>query len=380
MSIPNSSAEVGLHPTFTQNSAAWPVSASSPWPATDLDLTISPRSRQVSPRTMQDINPLPDAGSDLAITPAEPIAQVRPVADRKWTVAIVASCLLHAAAAAAFLVAPAATFHTGDSIQAEGSQQSGADVVGTALKNLPPDAIDVALVTDPQPAKPEAVQPAPATEAPQPVKEPETPEPAPKATEQAPAAPDILTASTARQDDQSAAPGDELPTPSAAQSQTAQAPPAEEPPVDLPAARPPVPTARPVGSAGLGGTSETNDSRGAADGEERDQAMIASKGKKQGAAGNATESRYSGEIQKKLARANRRVSKEIQAKARNNARVVFAVAADGSISDLQLAESSGSDELDQFALKLVRQQAPFPPIPPETGRSNWVFKARIGPF
>ncbi|MGT2465752.1 energy transducer TonB family protein [Mesorhizobium atlanticum] len=37
--------------------------------------------------------------------------------------------------------------------------------------------------------------------------------------------------------------------------------------------------------------------------------------------------------------------------------------ADGSIGDLQLAESSGSDELDQFALKLVRQQAPFPPHP-----------------
>jgi protein TonB len=92
------------------------------------------------------------------------------------------------------------------------------------------------------------------------------------------------------------------------------------------------------------------------------------------------ESRYSGEIQKKLARANRRVSKAIQEKALNNARVVFVVMADGSISDLQLAESSGSAELDQFALKLVRQQAPFPPIPPETGLSSWVFRARIGPF
>jgi protein TonB len=54
--------------------------------------------------------------------------------------------------------------------------------------------------------------------------------------------------------------------------------------------------------------------------------------------------------------------------------------ADGSIGDLQLVESSGSAELDQFALKLVRQQAPFPPIPPETGMSSWVFRARIGPF
>ncbi|WP_348628550.1 energy transducer TonB [Mesorhizobium sp. WSM3882] len=52
----------------------------------------------------------------------------------------------------------------------------------------------------------------------------------------------------------------------------------------------------------------------------------------------------------------------MQAKARNNARVVFVVAADGSVSDLQLTESSGSAELDQFALTLVRKQAPFPPI------------------
>ncbi|RUW17953.1 TonB family protein, partial [Mesorhizobium sp. M1A.F.Ca.IN.020.06.1.1] len=115
-------------------------------------------------------------------------------------------------------------------------------------------------------------------------------------------------------------------------------------------------------------------------GDTRDAPVAASKGKKQAAAGNALESHYSGEIQKKLARANRRVSKSIQAKARNNARVVFVVAADGSVSDLQLTESSGSAELDQFALTLVRKQAPFPPIPPETGKSSWVFKARIGPF
>jgi len=119
---------------------------------------------------------------------------------------------------------------------------------------------------------------------------------------------------------------------------------------------------------------------GATDGEERDALAAASKGTKQGAAGNSMESGYSVEVQNKLVRANRHVSKKIQEKARNNARVVFVVMADGSIGDLQLAESSGSAELDQFALKLVRQQAPFPPIPPETGMSSWVFRARIGPF
>ena len=331
---------------------------------------------------MQDINPLPDdAGSELAITPAEPLAQTRPPAgDRKWTVAIVASGLLHAAAAAAFLIAPAGTFDSSNAIQSEGTDQSGADVVGSALDGQAPVAVDVTLVADPQPPKPEAARPKPPAEAAQPVKQPATAEPAPETVEQAPPAPDALAAATPRQDDQSVAPSAEQPAPSTVQTQSIQAPPAEQPPVDLPAAKPSTPPARPSGSAGLGGTSKTDDSRGAADGEERDQAKISSKGKKQAATGNAMESRYSGEIQKRLAKANRRVSKAVQEKARSNARVVFVVMADGSISDLQLAESSGSAELDQFALKLVRQQSPFPPIPPETGRSSWVFKARIGPF
>ena len=322
---------------------------------------------------MQDISPLPDAGNELAIKPAEPLAQPRPAAaDRKWTVAIIASCLLHVAAAAAFLIVPVGTFDSSNAIQSEGTDQSGADVVGSALDSQAPDAVDVTLVADPQPAKPEAVQPAPSTEAAQPVKEPPAPKPAPDAAEQATVAPDPLTA--AIPNNQTVAPSAEKSTPPTVQTQSLAAPPTDEPPVDLPAAKPPVPSPRPSPPAGSG------DTRGAADGEERDAPVIASKGKNQGAAGNATESRYSGEIQKKLARANRRVSKAIQEKASNNARVVFVVMADGSIGEVQLAESSGSVELDQFALKLVRQQAPFPPIPPETGRSSWVFRARIGPF
>lgn len=315
---------------------------------------------------MQDISPLPDdAVNEPAIAPPEPLA--RPAVDRKWTVAIVASCLLHAAAAAAFLIAPAGTFETGDAIQAEGSQQSGADVVGTALKNVP-DAIDVTLVADPQPAKPEAPQPAPSTEAAQPARQEATPEPPSEVTEEA--TPDTPTA--AIPNDQTVAPAAETPTPSAVQPQSSEAPPADEPPVDSPDAKAPVPSPRPS-------PSESVDA-GATDGEERDAPTAASKGEKQDAAGNAMESGYSAEVQDKLTRANGRVSKEIQAKARNNARVFFVVLADGSIGDLQLAESSGSAELDQFALNLVRQQAPFPPIPPETGRSRWVFRARIGLF
>lgn len=319
---------------------------------------------------MQKISPLPDAGSELAITPAEPLAQAQSAGNRKWTVAIIASCLLHAAAVAAFLIAPAGTFDSRDAIQMEGTDQTGANVVGSDLDGQTPGAMNVTLVPDPRPAKPE-VKPEPPAK--QPAREiaAQPPAPLPKVEQPTPA-PDILIADTPRLDEQSVARKIETPAEPATPAESTEAPPAD-------IGQPPIPTARPSAEAGLGGAGETNDARGAADGEERD-AVTSSTGKEQAVAGNAAESRYSGEIQKKLSRANRRVSKSIQAKARANARVVFVVMADGSIGDIQLAESSGSAELDQFALTLVRQQAPFPPIPLETGRSNWVFKARIGPF
>ncbi|TPJ13651.1 TonB family protein [Mesorhizobium sp. B2-7-2] len=318
---------------------------------------------------MQDINHPSDAGSEPAIKPDAPLMQTRQSAgDRRWAVAIVASGLLHGAAAAAFLIAPAGTFDPADAIRAEGADQSGDNVIGSALDDQASGAVDVTLVPDPQPAKRQAAKPAPPAEAQQPASEQVARQPPPEAVNEP--APDFLAAATPRQDDQSVS-MDSKPTP-ATEPQITQAPPAEP-------EQSPVPSASPSAPAGSAGPGETVEPRGTADGDTRDAPVVASKGKKQ-AAGNALESRYSGEIQKKLARANRRVSKSIQAKARNNARVVFVVAADGSVSDLQLAESSGSAELDQFALTLVRKQAPFPPIPPETGKSSWVFKARIGPF
>jgi protein TonB len=362
---------MGLHLAIPHDAMAWPASGPPPWAATDLDLTIPCHVRQVSARDMQDINHPSDAGRELAIKPAEPLMQTRQSAgDRRWTVAIVASGLLHGAAAAAFLIAPAGTFDSADAIRAEGADQSGTNVIGSALDDQASGAVDVTLVPDPQPPKRQAVQPAPPAEAPQPVSEQVAPQPPREAVKEPAPTPDILAAATPRQDDQSV-PTVSKPTP-AIEPQSTQAPPAEPEQSPAPSATSSVP-------AGSAGPSQPVEPRGTADGDTRDAPVIASKGKKQ-AAGNALESRYSGEIQKKLARANRRVSKSIQAKARNNARVVFVVAADGSVSDLQLAESSGSAELDQFALTLVRKQAPFPPIPPETGRSSWVFKARIGPF
>ncbi|MDX8450256.1 energy transducer TonB family protein [Mesorhizobium captivum] len=365
---------MGIEPALARDAVALPLAGVGfvPLAASDLDLTIPDWSRQVSSRNMQDINHPSAAGSEPAITPAEPLLQARqPPGERNWTVAIIASVLLHGAATAAFLIAPAGTFDSSNAIQAEGTDRSGANVVGSALDDQAPGAVDVTLVPDPQPVNRRTVQPTPPIEAPQPASEPATPKPPPEAVKQPTLIPDILAADTPRRDDRRAPTGSE-PAP-AIKPQSTEAPVAEP-------AQPPVQSARSSEPAGSAGSNNPIESRGKADGDLRDAPALASKGKQQAAAGNAMESRYSGEIQKKLARANRRVSKSIQAKARNNARVVFVVSADGSISDLQLAESSGSAELDQFALTLVRKQAPFPPIPPETGRSSWVFKARIGPF
>lgn len=282
-------------------------------------------------------------------------------------VAIITSFLLHAAVAAAFLITPAGTFDSGEAIQSEGADRSGAKVVGSALDDQA-GAVDVVVVPDPRPAKPQ-VKPEPPAE--RPAAELAAQPPArPQAVERPTPAPDMLTTDTP--DEQSVAPKAETLAQPTTPAESTEAPPAD-------IEQPPIPTARPSTTAGLGGIGKTNDASGAAEGEERD-AVTSSTGKKLGATGNAIESRYGGEVQKKLERANRRVSKSVQAKARNNARVAFVVMADGSVSDIQLAESSGSAELDQFALKLVRQQAPFPPIPPETGRSSWTFRARIGPF
>ncbi|RUX70237.1 energy transducer TonB [Mesorhizobium sp. M7A.F.Ca.US.001.04.1.1] len=101
---------------------------------------------------MQDISPLPEAGAELAIEPTEPLALPRPSAwNRKWTAAIVVSCALHAAVAAAFLISPSGISSSQNAEQPEGSDQSGTNVVGSAL-DKDPTAINVALVPSPQPA------------------------------------------------------------------------------------------------------------------------------------------------------------------------------------------------------------------------------------
>ncbi|MER9295687.1 TonB family protein [Mesorhizobium sp. M0621] len=322
---------------------------------------------------MQDISPLTNASAELAIQPTEPLAPPRPSAwNRKWTAAIVVSCLLHAAVAAAFLVSPSGTFDSRDAEQPEGSDQSGSNVVGSTL-DKDPAAINVALVPNPQPAKPQPAMPPkpPPTEPSQPAEEAAKPplKPLPEPVKQPPVTPDILVAGASRPDDQSVAPKTETPAQSTVQPESTDAT------VAVPE-QPPIPSARPTPAAAL--SKATDEKRGTADGQDR-LAQAASKGKKQKEAGSAAEDNYRSDVIRKLSRVNRGVPPSVQLTARNNAVVTFVIGSRGGIDELRILQSSGSPNFDQVVLGIVRKAAPFPPIPPKVGDSL-VFTGAIGPF
>lgn len=97
-------------------------------------------------------------------------------------------------------------------------------------------------------------------------------------------------------------------------------------------------------------------------------------------AGDAVAESYENSIFEKLAGANRRISQITQAEATSNAGVSFVINMDGSVTDIKLEQSSGSETLDKLAVSIVKRLAPFPPIPPETGKKFWLQEFSLGPF
>lgn len=361
---------MGLHHALPRNTVVQPLAGDSRLPANDLDLTTLLLSLQVSRRDMQDINPLPEAGAELTIEPSEPLALPRPSAwSRKWTAAIVVSCLFHGAVAAAFLISPSGISSSRNAEQPEGSDQSGTNVAGSAL-DKDPAAINVALVPNLQPAKPqpETPKPTPPTEPSRPAKEAATTKPEP--VKQQTVAPDILVAGVPRPDGQSVAPKTETPAEPTVQAESTEAP------VAVPE-RPPIPRARPTPAAVP--SKMADEKRGAADGEDR-SAQAASKGKRQKEAGTAAEDNYRGDVFRKLGSVNRTLPPALQLAARNNAVVTFVIGKKGNINELRILETSGSAAFDQAALGIVRKAAPFPPIPPQAASANLEFETEIGPF
>lgn len=83
------------------------------------------------------------------------------------------------------------------------------------------------------------------------------------------------------------------------------------------------------------------------------------------AAGNAAISNYPGKVMRRISRLRRP-----NVRATGNARVSFQIASNGALASVTLAQSSGSRELDQAALGLVRKAAPFP-APPSGAQRNF---------
>lgn len=118
--------------------------------------------------------------------------------------------------------------------------------------------------------------------------------------------------------------------------------------------------------------------KGKADGVENAKAATASgQGKVSSAEGNASFDNYKGKVRTKVNRKHRYPSQARRQGITGTATVSFVVSADGGLSGLRLAGSSGSPILDQAALETVRRAAPFPPIPADAGRSSWTFNLPI---
>ena len=131
--------------------------------------------------------------------------------------------------------------------------------------------------------------------------------------------------------------------------------------------KPPAKQPAPV-KAGSGGKGQADARRGVADGADNGTTTTKGKNGSSASAGNAAVSNYSGKVRSKLSRSFR------MSKGKGVVVVSFVVTANGSVSSVSVTSSSGVPAIDKAGLDAVRRAAPFPPIPPEAGRSTWHFE------
>ena len=121
----------------------------------------------------------------------------------------------------------------------------------------------------------------------------------------------------------------------------------------------PAPRAKPATS-----NADRNARAGAATGQRTATAQQSGTTGRQQTAGNAAASNYPGLVMRRLSRAGKpRVNSN------GTAVVAFTIAANGGLTSVSLARSSGSSALDQAALQLVRRAGPFPTPPTGARRS-----------
>lgn len=309
---------------------------------------------------------------------------------RKWSLAFVASLIFHVAIAVMLILAPESILPPRPLTNIEGTKKTnpllfGRDETDATAAGQQSEVTDVTVVPESELQPPQEAQPQPAAAADS-SQPPRDQVPPAKEAETKPSL-DIL-AGPETQDEKYNVPALDgnptakleilrpvMPEPSEAELQLAEQ--AQQPAPETSATR----SQRPAQSAwGSGGEAETDALRGVNEGQEDGESTVSGINTAQTEAGNAATSNYRGSVQSKLNRASRRVSQAAQAKAVNNAIVSFVTTADGGVMDVRLIRSSGSEELDKFAVALVKSVAPYPAIPPETGRKVWPFTVQIGPF
>lgn len=332
------------------------------------------------------------AEAEVQPAPAEPDhAGEASGSKRKWSLAFTVSLLFHVAIAAMLILAPESILPPRPLDTTEGGNGQDPTRIGnsetpsTSGGRQQPDVTDVTVVPEselrpphkpePQPREEPAAKPAqPPQERAQQPKEQEQPEPAKPA-------PEILHDRQTQVDKdavalQEAAPKATLeilrpvmPEPSEAERELTEQ-------QAIQAQRP----QQPKSTQGASGQAQSDAMRGASDGRENGKATTAGTQRQRSTTGNAIASRYEALVQRKLARANRQISRATQAEATRNAWVSFVINADGSVTDIKLDRSSGSQTLDKFAVAMVKGTAPYPPIPPQTGRKFWLIPIEVGPF
>jgi periplasmic protein TonB len=130
---------------------------------------------------------------------------------------------------------------------------------------------------------------------------------------------------------------------------------------EAPKAHKPSPVKQATAAAGADRATAKSTSRSAGGGAER-----------QGAA-----SRYLAELQRAIAR-HRFYPRDARRRGlEGEVAISFVIQADGRITDVRVARSSGSDSLDHAGVRTLKDLGRFRPIPEELGRSRWMLRVPI---
>ncbi len=98
----------------------------------------------------------------------------------------------------------------------------------------------------------------------------------------------------------------------------------------------------------------------------------------QGTAGNAdVVNSYARQVLAHLARQKRYPAALRDRGVTGTVRVSFTIDGSGAVRSVALAGSSGAAPLDEEALAMARRASPFPPIPPEAGRTTMAFTGSV---